>query len=51
MGHNRDEVAKIMNEIRPNYVKSVYMGIALDIYEEYLEYNSKNSKDVYEPSK
>lgn len=40
-GHNRDEVEQIMQEIRPKYVKSTYMGITLDIYEEYLEYNSK----------
>jgi membrane-associated phospholipid phosphatase len=33
MGHSRDEVEKIMQKIRPNYVKSEYMGIALDIYE------------------
>ena len=32
-GHSRDEVEKIMSEIRPNYVKSEYMGIALDIYQ------------------
>jgi len=35
-GHSRDEVEEIMNEIRPNYVKSAYMGIALGIYEEYI---------------
>lgn len=40
-GHSRDKVDVIMEEIRPNYVKSAYMGISLDVYEEYLEYNSK----------
>ena len=50
-GHNRDEVTHIMNEIRPKSVKSAYMEITLDIYEEYLEYNSKNFKDSNEPSK
>jgi protein-tyrosine phosphatase len=34
-GHSRDEVEKIISEIRPAYVKSTYMGIALDIYEDY----------------
>ena len=38
-GYSRDEVEKMMNEIRPNYVKSEYMGIALDIYEEALKTN------------
>ena len=32
-GYSRDEVEKLMDEIRPDYVKSEYMGIALDIYE------------------
>ena len=36
-GHSRDEVEKKMSEIRPNYVKSLYMGIALDIYETYMK--------------
>ena len=36
-GHSRDEVEEIMNEIRPTYVKSEYMGIALGIYEEYMD--------------
>ena len=36
-GYGRDEVEKMMNEIRLNYVKSAYMGIALDIYEEVLK--------------
>ena len=35
-GHSRKEVEELMQEIRPNYVKSAYMGIALDIYEGYL---------------
>ena len=51
IGHNRDEVEQIMQEIRPKYVKSTYMGITLDIYEEYLEYNSKKLKDIFEQSK
>jgi len=36
-GHSRDEVEQIMNTIRPNYVKSQYMSIALDIYENYIK--------------
>jgi len=32
-GHSRDEVEEIIGEIRPDYVKSEYMRIALDIYE------------------
>ena len=35
-GYSRDEVEKLMSEIRPDYVKSAYMGIALDIYDEYM---------------
>ncbi len=35
-GHSRKEVEELMQKIRPNYVKSAYMGIALDIYEGYL---------------
>ncbi|CAA6821559.1 MAG: Ser/Thr and Tyr protein phosphatase (dual specificity) [uncultured Sulfurovum sp.] len=35
LGHSRDEVEEMMKKIRPEYVKSAYMGIALDIYEEY----------------
>ena len=35
LGHGRDEVEEMMEKIRPDYVKSAYMGIALDIYEEY----------------
>jgi protein-tyrosine phosphatase len=35
-GDSRDEVEKLMNKIRPSYVKTEYMGIALDIYEDYL---------------
>ena len=30
-----------MQEIRVKYVKSAYIGITLDIYEEDLAYNSK----------
>jgi len=36
-GYRRDEVEQILGEIRPNYIKSAYMGIALDIYEGYRE--------------
>jgi membrane-associated phospholipid phosphatase len=36
-GYCRDEVEQILGEIRPNYIKSAYMGIALDIYEGYRE--------------
>ena len=36
-GYRRDEVEQILGEIRPNYIKSAYMGIALDIYEAYRE--------------
>lgn len=32
-GEKRIEIEKRMKQIRPNYVKSAYMGIALDIYE------------------
>ncbi|CAA6808728.1 MAG: Ser/Thr and Tyr protein phosphatase (dual specificity) [uncultured Sulfurovum sp.] len=34
-GHDRDEVEEIIKRVRPNYVKSAYMGIALDIYTDY----------------
>ena len=34
-GYSRDEVEKIILEIRPSSVKSSYMGITLDIYEDY----------------
>ena len=40
-GYSRDKVNALIQKIRPSYVKSAYMGIALDIYEEYLEYNSE----------
>jgi protein-tyrosine phosphatase len=36
-GHSHDEVEKIMQKIRPRSVKSEYMGIALEIYEEKLK--------------
>jgi len=36
-GHSRDELQSIMLKIRPNYIKSAYMGIALDIYEDYIK--------------
>ena len=36
-GHSRDELEVIMLKIRPNYIKSAYMGIALDIYEDYIK--------------
>lgn len=35
--HSREEVEGIMQRIRPSHVKSEYMGIALDIYEKYIE--------------
>ena len=34
-GTSRKEVETLMNTIRPSYVKSPYMGIALDIYEKH----------------
>jgi len=40
-GHSRDEVEQVMNTIRPNYVKSQYMSIALDIYEKHIRLLAK----------
>jgi protein-tyrosine phosphatase/membrane-associated phospholipid phosphatase len=46
--HTLDEIEELINEVRPNYVKSPYMGINLEIYKNYLD-NLQNTggSDVY----
>ena len=38
-----DEIETLMGQIRPNYVKSPYMNINLEMYQEYLQNQKENS--------